>query len=313
MAAQLQAITWSFPDSPLTNEELARDYPDWPAEKIESKTGISRRFVAQEAECASDLACRAAQALFATKAIQASEIDFILLCTQSPDYFLPTTACLLQHRLGIPTTAGALDFNLGCSGFVYGLGLATGLIESGQAGNVLLLTAETYTKYIRQHDRNVRTIFGDGAAATLVNRVATESRQLGPFVYGTDGSGGENLIVREGGFRHPCQVGSGVAPVLFMNGPEIFSFTLRTVPGCLRELLNRRNSRRRCGPVHFHQANGYMLKAPSTKCELPTTNSSSACATAAIPYHLLYRLPWLKPPTRGGSRQGTPSLLLASA
>src|SRR6185437_6494269 len=118
-------------------------------------------------ECASDLGYQAAQKLFASGACTPAQVDYLLLCTQSPDYFLPTTACVLQDRLGIPTHAGALDFNLGCSGFVYGLGLAQGLIETGQAERVLLVTAETYSKFIHPRDRSVRTIFGDAAAATL--------------------------------------------------------------------------------------------------------------------------------------------------
>src|SRR5262245_66284218 len=106
--------------------------------------------------------------------IDPQTIDFILLCTQTPDYPLPTTACLLQSRLGLRTNVGALDFNLGCSGYVYGLSLADGLIRSGAAQRVLLVTAETYSKYIHPADRSLRTIFGDGAAATLV-----EAAELG--------------------------------------------------------------------------------------------------------------------------------------
>ena len=116
---------------------------------------------------------------------------------QSPDYPLPTTACLLQDRLGLPTAIGALDFNLGCSGFVYGLSLADGLIQSGAAQRVLLITAETYSKYIHPTDRSLRTIFGDGAAATLIE--AAERPSLGSFVFGTDGRKGDILMVPEGG------------------------------------------------------------------------------------------------------------------
>src|SRR4029079_1479839 len=125
--------------------------------------------------------------------IDPQSIDFVLLCTQTPDYQLPTTACLVQSRLGLRTNVGALDFNLGCSGFVYGLSLADGLIRSGAARRVLLLTAETYSKYIHQADRSLRTIFGDGAAATLVE--ASETPSLGAFAFGTDGSAADSLMV----------------------------------------------------------------------------------------------------------------------
>src|SRR5262249_33135631 len=175
MEAELQAIAWHLPATPLTNDELARDYADWPMEKIHGKTGIECRHLSAESECASDLVMAAARKLFAQDVCRPSDIDFVLFCTQSPDYFLPTTPCLFQHRLGIPTSAGAFDFNLGCSGFVYGLGVASGLIHSGQARKILLLTGETYSKYIRKGDRGTRTIFGDGGAATLIGGVTGHS------------------------------------------------------------------------------------------------------------------------------------------
>ena len=129
------------------------------------------------------MAVAAANKLLQRLGCEPESVDFILLCTQTPDYFLPTTACLVQDRLGIPTQAGTLDFNLGCSGYIYGLGLAKGLIETGQARRILLLTAETYSKFIHHDDRSVRTIFGDAAAATLIVESQTEPVAIGPFVY----------------------------------------------------------------------------------------------------------------------------------
>src|ERR1700677_1922670 len=179
MKAVIRAIEYHLPEAVLQGQDLAREFPDWPVAKIESKTGISQRHIAAAGECSSDLGIAAAKKLFASGAAAAAEIDFLLFCTQSPDYFLPTTACLVQTALDIPTHAGALDFNLGCSGFVYGLSLAKGLIETGQAANVLLITAETYSKFIHPGDRSVRTIFGDAGAATLINGIAGEQTASG--------------------------------------------------------------------------------------------------------------------------------------
>src|SRR5659263_6408 len=120
MGIGIKAIEYSLPKKVLTNDELAQIYGDWTAEKILAKTGIASRHIVSEGECASDLAERAAKKLFESGAITPEDIDFILLATQSPDYQLPTTACILQDRLGIPQTAGALDFNLGCSAYIYG-------------------------------------------------------------------------------------------------------------------------------------------------------------------------------------------------
>jgi 3-oxoacyl-[acyl-carrier-protein] synthase-3 len=280
--AAVRAIEYHLPEGTITNEELSREFPEWSLDKIAAKTGIVQRHVAGPGECASDLAFAAARKLFASGACRPEEIDFLLLCTQSPDYFLPTTACLLQDRLGLPTTAGALDYNLGCSGFVYGLSLAKGLIETGQAANVLLLTAETYSKFLHRHDRSVRALFGDAAAATLVQaRADVPSGGLpwiGPFVFGTDGKGCENLIVPAGGMRrpsgcptpHPAGDKERFPDNLYMNGPEIFTFTLQTVPAAVKALLARAG--RTMDDVDrfvFHQANRYMLEHLRNKIRIP--------------------------------------------
>src|SRR2546427_1009133 len=160
--AAIKAITSYLPEGKLTNEQLAQQFGDWHASQILSKTGVAVRGVARPDECASDLGVKAAERLFANGAGSPEEIDFLIFCTQSPDYFLPTTACLLQDRLGLRTDCGAIDFNQGCSGYVYGLALAKGLIETSVAAKVLLITADTYSKFINSRDRGVRTLFGDG-------------------------------------------------------------------------------------------------------------------------------------------------------
>jgi 3-oxoacyl-[acyl-carrier-protein] synthase III len=261
MEAVVRAIAYHLPEHVLSNEQLAREFPDFSSAKIEAKTGICERRLAAPDECASDLAAVAAERLFAT-GLSPRDVDFLLFCTQSPDYPLPSTACLLQQRLGIPTTAGALDFNLGCSGYVYGLSLAKGLIESGQVCNVLLLTGETYSKYLAPRDRGVRTIFGDGGAATWITAAPVADLAMpaiGPVIFGTDGAGECNLIVRKGGARH-CGTSERDAH-LYMNGGEIFTFTLRTVPSAVAQLLERAGLT--LGEVDrfvFHQANQYMLE-----------------------------------------------------
>ena len=309
MEAELQAIAWHLPAATLTNEQLARDYPDWPVEKIRGKTGIECRHVSAHSECASDLVVEAARKLFAQDVCRPSDIDFVLFCTQSPDYFLPATACLLQHRLGIPTSAGAFDLNMGCSGFVYSLGVASGLIQSGQARKVLLLTGETMTKYVREDDRGVRTLFGDGGAATLIGAVTghsqTERPRLGPFVYGTDGGGADHLIVREGGFRAAASNGQSPGQKnLYMNGPEVFTFTLRTVPHCLDQLLSRAGLTQADVDLFvFHQANGYMLEHLRQKCRIPPEKyfigmqriGNTASASIPIALHQAARQHRMKP------------------
>lgn len=279
--AAIKAIRSHLPAAKLTNDQLAQEYADWDAAKILDKTGISERRVVGPDECASDLGVAAAQKLFSTGACAPADIDFLLFCTQSPDYFLPTTACLVQERLGLRRNCGAIDFNQGCSGFVYGLALAKSLVETGMARNVLLITAETYTKFINPRDRSVRTIFGDAAAATLVGGVEAESELVGPFVFGTDGRGAQNLIVPAGGLRslksletaaeHRDESGNWrSAENLYMNGPEIFNFTLQAVPDAVRRLTERWGQPlEKVDYYVFHQANKFMLERLRSKLKIP--------------------------------------------
>lgn len=266
--ACIKAISYYLPEKIVTNEELVIDFPDWTVEKIATKVGVNQRHVASDDETATDLAVKAGEKLFAANPeIKREDIDFVLLCTQSPDYLLPTSACLAQDRLGLRTNIGALDYNLGCSGFVYGLSLAKGLIAGGIAQNVLLLTAETYNKHLHPRDKGNRTIFGDAATATVVS---TEGyAEIGNFSLGTNGQGAENLIIHSGGARHPEKVNDlsfdengnpHSSDFLFMNGAEIFSFTQKNVPIVVKDTLEKN------GLTHddvnmfvFHQANSYML------------------------------------------------------
>ncbi len=270
-SATLKAIEYILPERILTNEDLIQEFPEWTVEKIFNKTGIQDRRMSDTSEFASDLAISAATKLFNSGACQPADIDFILLCTQSPDYFLPTTACLVQNRLGIPTTAGALDFNLGCSGFVYGLGLAKGLLQTGQANNVLLITTETYSKYLKADDKSSRAIFGDAAAASLVSLVeSADGANIGHLIWGTDGSGANNLIVKHGGLRYPIDKDSDQHPSLYMNGAEIFAFTLRVVPSAIEALLAKSgNTLDDFDLFVFHQANSYMLQHLRKRLNIP--------------------------------------------
>jgi 3-oxoacyl-[acyl-carrier-protein] synthase III len=268
--ARIVAIRSAVPARAVRHEEMAREFPEWSVEKVVAKTGISNRYIAGEDECSSDLAFLAAQKVFDDGVCSPQDIDFLLLCTQSPDYFLPSTACLLQHRLGLRTTCGALDFNLGCSGFVYGLSLAKGLIETGAARTVLLLTAETYSKFLDPQDKSVRTIFGDGAAATLLRAAPSDREPIGPFVFGTDGSGANHLIVPVGGMRRRIAAETDADRWLHMNGPEVFNFTLRSVPQLVDAVLTRTGLA--LGDVDrfvFHQANQFMLESLRKRVGIP--------------------------------------------
>jgi 3-oxoacyl-[acyl-carrier-protein] synthase-3 len=278
--ASILDIASFLPDNRLDNKTLECFYQSWTAGKIFQKTGIKSRAIAGDKETAADLAFGAAKSLFAKGKVSCNDVDFIILCTQAPDYILPTTACTLQSKLGISTSAGALDVNLGCSGYVYCLSLAQGLILSGSARCVLVLTADTYSKYIHPMDKSVRTIFGDAATATAVIASEATSAQIGPFVFGTDGRGANALIVPAGGFRRPRDEQSSTeytdasgnvrsANHLFMNGPEVMAFSLREVPKIVASVLAK--GKITLDDVDYfvmHQANQLMLDALRKKMKI---------------------------------------------
>ena len=240
--AQVGPIAVWLPEKVETNEDLQREHPKWNMTSIAEKTGILKRHIAADNECSSDLAVKAAEKLFQDHDVDPASIDYLLLCTQTPDYPLPTTACLVQDRLGLRTGIGAIDFNLGCSGFVYGLSLADGLIRTGEVKRVLLITSETYSKMIDVDDRSLRSIFGDAAAATLVE--ASDQQSLSMFQFGTDGSGADTLIAGKGGFRSQEDV---IPPRhrhrwksnLYMDGPSLINFTVSAIPGVLDSIVKR--------------------------------------------------------------------------
>lgn len=278
MEAFIHGISYYLPENILSNTIINENFPEWSADKISSKTGIYERRIAGEFEFSSDMAVKAAQSLFDEYNINKNDIDFVLLCTQSPDYFLPTTACLVQERLGIPTSSGALDFNLGCSGYVYGLSLAKGLITAEIANNVLLITSETYSKLINPKDKSNKTLFGDAASATLISNTKGLC-SIEKFVLGTDGKGAENLIVKNGGFRNRYKIAQDEEVEskwvrndnnLFMDGSEIFSFTSKAVPEMVNQILEKSDLYLDDIDLFiFHQANQFMLNHIRKKINIP--------------------------------------------
>ena len=277
MKAFIKGISYYLPNRVVTNEELVKDFPEWSVEKVAGKIGISERHIAAENETAADMAVKAAQKLFKEHQVDPADIDFLMLCTQSPDYFLPTSACIIQDKLGIPTSAGAIDFNLGCSGFIYGLSLSKGLVLGGIAKNILLLTSETYSKYIHPKDKSNRTIFGDAASATLISD--TGFGEILNFALGSDGRGANNLMVKTGGLRYPEQIkdlsfdengNPTSSDHLYMDGSEIFNFTLEMVPLLVEQTLHKNNiSTEDINLFIFHQANKYLLNFLRKKIKIP--------------------------------------------
>lgn len=267
MKVYIKYIEYYLPSHVVTNKEIIDEFPEWSIEKVAEKVGILERRVANQNETATDFAIEAAERLFARNNVDRMTIDFVLFCTQSPDYKLPSSACIIQHKLGLSTNCGAFDFNLGCSGYEYGLAVAKGLVLAGIAKNVLLLTGDTYSKYLHHRDKGNRTIFGDAASASLIS--TDGFAELGDFCLGTDGSGAESLIVRSGAARNQGMIDDLIfdkdgnpisSDYLYMNGQDIFVFTLQRVPKMVDDTLKANGLQRHDIDLYvFHQANKYML------------------------------------------------------
>lgn len=268
MNAFIKDIAYHLPKRILTNQEIVNEFPEWNVEKIAEKVGVTKRHVAGIDETSTDLAITAAKKLFANGIVKKKDIDFILFCTQSPDYKLPSSACIIQDQLELSTNCGAFDFNLGCSGYEYGLAVAKGLIVGNVAKNVLLLTGETYSKYLHPRDKGNITIFGDAASATVISSEGFAG--IGEFCLGSDGAGASHLIVKNGGARFPeksenLEFDDNGNPFssdyLFMNGQEIFVFSLTKVPKMVKTVLEKNSIQMEDVNLFiFHQANKYMLE-----------------------------------------------------
>lgn len=240
-------------------DELLKDNPDWDKEALTGKTGISERYVAGNDETALSLATDAGEKLLTE--FDRDSIDGLIYVTQSPDSHIPATACLLHQKLGLPLNSFAFDLNQGCSGFVYGLSIASSMIESAGCRQVLVVCSETYRKYIDPNDRSNRPIFSDGASAVILTNEGTGS--IGPYKFITDGSGAPNLMLKEA-------KGSDGPPSLYMNGPSVLMFTKGAVPKATNALLGAASLK--IGDIDqfiFHQASAVVLDYIQRALEIP--------------------------------------------
>lgn len=277
MGVSVSAIEYVFPKKQITNLDLQKEFRDYDFDKFEKKVGIYSRFVVEDDETALDLAVAACLKIF-ERGISKDEIDYILYCSQSPEYLLPTTACILQNKLGLRKNIGAFDFNLGCSGYTYGMSLAKALISSNQAKKILLVTAETYSKYIHPKDRTNKSIFGDAATASVISK--TDEHNFGDFLLGTDGEGYDKLIVKNGASRNKFELNSEIKEYgtgnkytdnhLYMNGPEVFNFTAGVIPNFTLKILEKNNIKKEnIDQFIFHQANAFMLNFMRKRLKIP--------------------------------------------
>jgi 3-oxoacyl-[acyl-carrier-protein] synthase-3 len=262
----LAAIATYVPERVVDNADLVARFGFEPA-FLDDKLGISRRHICAPDETVSDMAVAAGRRLIETTGIDPATIGLLVLVTQNPDYKLPTTANIVQHRLGLPQSIAAFDVNQGCSGYVYGLSIAKALMAAHAHHAALLITSEAYSKVMDPADRTTAPLFGDGATASLI--LPGGQGQIGAFTFGSDGSGAEELIVRAGGSRNPAMACAG-AGALAMNGRSIFNFMMRRVPADVRACLAANATQIEGVDLFlFHQASRYMVEALAKGLGLP--------------------------------------------
>ena len=275
----IKHITWHVPEREVTNNDLLKAFPSLKIKELTRLTGVEKRHVAAKNETSADLAFHAAQKLFSVHDVDKETIDFIIFCTTGGDYITPASACVLQHRLGLPERCGAFDFNQGCTGYLYGLSLADSLIKAGNASRILLLTAETVHRVIHPQDANTLSLFGDGASATLVEK--SSENHIGRFFFGTDGSGYDQIIVKHGRERFPLPESAEPDFLdafgnvknhakLYMNGSTVFNFSLEKAPVLLNLIL--KDTGLDIGDIDyfvFHQANRIVLETLGKKLRIP--------------------------------------------
>lgn len=280
MSTAILATEYELGSEVLSFERLEERFGAGPMRKVFSGSGIRNRRVAPRGVCGSDLAWAAAERLLAERSIDRAGIDLVIHCTQSPDYFLPTTACVLHQRLRLSTQCACFDLNLGCSQYVYALSVAHSMISAGVSRRALVLTGDTMSQTVNPRDRSIVPLLGDGGSATLVGPAPAGQGFLG-FELGTDGSGHKYLMMPAGGFRLPVSAETAIETTdaegntrspqnLYMNGAAIFHFAITVVPQTIERLLERLGlTLDQMDLVLFHQANKYMLDYLLKKLNIP--------------------------------------------
>jgi 3-oxoacyl-[acyl-carrier-protein] synthase-3 len=269
MPISITHISTYLPQNVVTNEQLAKEFNS-SEELIFKNTGIKQRYGSGPGEIPSDMAVKAAEQLFVTSEIDKSEIDFLIFCTEGFDHKGPSTSCLIQHRLGLGTHVGCIDLPYGCSGYVYGIGMANALLTSLMAKKVLFLTADIPSKGSHKKDLELRSIFSDIGTASIIEKAEGEQH----FIYGTDGSGYYNLIIDNSGTRNPQLQGSFLEGLplghMKMNSTEVFLFAVKRVPPLISDILKKHNYNIDDIDLFvFHQASYFMLDVIRRKCKIP--------------------------------------------
>jgi 3-oxoacyl-[acyl-carrier-protein] synthase III len=264
----LRGVVACLPEREVSNE---RDYP-WfePTEirKVTSMVGVKSHRAVDEATCTSDLCQAAAARLLAEIGWKRESVDGLIVTSQTFDYVMPPTSCILQDRLGLRESCASFDVALGCSAYVYGLWLANSLLVSGACKRILLLAGDTPSKFVNPRDRATALLFGDAGTATALEAGGMTAKPA-HYIMGTDGKGAKDLIVEGGGFRNRFPQ-EPEKYCVSMDGGHIFDFTRSRVPALIDEMLTFADRPASSYDLFlFHQANEYLIKFIASKSGIP--------------------------------------------
>jgi 3-oxoacyl-[acyl-carrier-protein] synthase-3 len=277
---RIEDISCALASRRLSNDELRAEYPGWDFDRLEARTGVNSRYVAAPGETALDFAMRACEQLAAKGRLVTADVGAVIFCTQTPDYIMPPNACLLHGKLGLSPDVLAFDINLACSGYIYGLQLATSLIQSGAVNRVLLATADTYSRYIHPGDRATRCLFGDGGAVSIL-APSPDGRGIRAIRCGTAGKHFNKFFIPAGGMRTERSAETAQettdrsgnvrsAEHIVMDGIGVLSFFNATVPCSVKELLaQNRLSIDDIDLFVFHQASQVALDSLRMALKIP--------------------------------------------
>jgi 3-oxoacyl-[acyl-carrier-protein] synthase-3 len=250
MGTIIKSIEYYLPEKVITNADLQTMHPNWDVQKVGEKSGVFKRHIAAADETAFDLACQAVEKLLSSGQISKEEIQGIIFCTQSPDYIMPSNSFLLHKHFGFTSNVWTFDYSLACSAFVFGLSISRGMLETKMAKNILLITADTYSKYINRKDRSTSVLFGDGAAACIVSK--SDEKGIIDIELASSGNEYDTFYIPSGGARIPKDDSTKEISVdhsgnertmeeIYMNGFAVWKFISRTVPEQINALLSRNN------------------------------------------------------------------------
>jgi len=276
----IEKSSYFLPETVVSNKDIEKEQPDWKLESIEAKSGIKSRHIASGTQTALDLAIKAIEKLVEEEEVDLAEVDGIIFCTQSPDYIMPSNAFLIHGHFDFKEEVLAFDYNLACSGFVYGLGIIRGLIETGLCNKVLLINADTYSKYINPGDKATRILFGDSAAVSIISKIEGD-RGIQDIKLATSGKMHEAFMIPAGGAKMPLNSetskesksdsGNITTPQnIHMNGFAVWKFISKTVPIQIRELMKDNNlTMEDIDLFVFHQASKLTLDSLVKALKIP--------------------------------------------